>query len=183
MPILVWHLGGNNIDKNSMFSLFYFEKSYLLLCRSFQIMSHSWGRAVPITYRIKLHRLLQVFDCRLVACSQTWEHRFKGSATLSGFPYHTSSDSLHVCSLPGFCSLSHLLWVLCTYFNSWMAVGSEAPQPHSDPSIPCCGVSRRNTRSHLGMKEKTLSSLCRGRLALRLPDCRHRHVADGRALI
>lgn len=134
IPILVWHLGCNNIEKNSMFSLFYFEKSYLLLCRSFRIMSHSWGLAVPITYRIKLHRLLQVFECRLGACYQMWEHRFKGSANTKWLPLPRKPGQPS--RLPSAWVLFALLWILCTYFNSWMAVGSEAPQPHSDPSFP-----------------------------------------------
>lgn len=147
MPILVWHLGCNNIEKNSMFPLFYFEKSYLLFCRSFQIMSHSWGLAVPITYRIKLHRLLQVFECRLGACHQMWEHRFKGSANTKWLPLpHKLGHTSAVCL--GFVR-SH---IHCEFFAHILTAGWQWVQRHHNltltPPFPAA-VSAAGTPGHI----------------------------------
>lgn len=173
IPILVWYLGCNNIEKILMFSLFYFEKSYLLLCKSFHIMSHSWG-LVLIIYRIKLHRLLQVFEWRHNVHYQMWEHRFKSSANTKwlSFPHKLGQPSLSTICLGFVC-----FYVYCEFFAHIFTVEWHWVQRHPSltltPPFPAT-VSVARPPGHIywsghiyWWKRKVFSSLCQSRLVLR----------------
>lgn len=91
-----------------------------------------------------------------------------GSANTKWLPCHTSSGKL---------LFLQPVWVLFvftfiviffnTYFSSWMALSSEAPQPFSDPSLPCCRIP--GAPAHIYQwKRKPFASLCPSGLALRI---------------
>lgn len=151
MPILVWYLSCNNIEKNLMFSPFCKK-----LFTSLQIISDyalQLGISCSDHLQDKTTQVGTSFWVKTCCRSQMWEHRFKSSANTKWLclPHKLGQPSPSTVCL-GFVFLLWL-WVLCTYFNSWVALGSEAPQPHSDA---CFSVSHRNSRSHLQMKEKQI---------------------------
>lgn len=95
------------------------------------------------------------------------EHNIQVPPTPSGFLATQARANFSSYSLSGFYLFLLLLWFFNTYFSSWMALSSEAPQPFSDPSLPCCRIP--GAPAHIYQwKRKPFASLCPSGLALRI---------------
>lgn len=86
---------------------------------------------------------------------------------VASLPHKLGQTSLFTACLGFICFYFYCDFFFYTYFSSWMALSSEAPQPFSDPSLPCHRVP--GAPAHISRwKRKPFASLCPSRLALRI---------------
>lgn len=144
-------------------------------------ISYIWGLA-PFSslYRIKHTRwhtcldeeVMHIVRCRNTVC-RLRQHQ------VASLPHKLGQTSLFTACL-GFICFYFYCDFFNTYFSSWMALSSEAPQPFSDPSLPCHRVP--GAPAHISpWKRKSFASLPSAHLDLPLVSWasgRHGHAAD-----